>query len=1486
VTEQPLRIFPAVAACHVLREKGAGKTIHLGLRHPATAATRKRAKAFTAVVSTTAFLLAAIFTAAQTNVIPSRITQAIDVTHLTTLHGNTHPLAQPQFDRGAAPSSLPMQRMMLVLRRSAQQESALDALLEEQLDAASPNYHRWLTPQEFGREFGPSDQDIQTIASWLQSQGFQVDRVSNGRTVIEFSGTSGEVQSAFRTTIHEYDVNGQNHWANSSDPEIPSALSPVVAGIDSLNNFPRQPQHELGGSVFRNRQTGQIEPAQPLFTLGGQCGVPPLACYGVGPYDFATIYNVLPLWNLSPAPTDGTGVTIAIVGQSDINIQDVRDFRSYFGLPANDPQIIVDGPDPGYVPDDETESDLDVEWSGAVAKGAAIDFVTSATTEASLGVDLSAEYAIDNNLAPILSESYGLCELFLGNAGNMFYNQLWQQAAAQGITVLVSTGDSGSAVCDRSTGSRGAAQFGLSVSGISSTPYNVAVGGTDFNDLTNVNNYWGANAPPPGQPGVPATVSAKSYIPETTWNNSCTNAVFGDLLGYSSNAETNCNNQQLRSDGFVVTIGGSGGKSSCITSGGQNPSSCTQGYVKPSWQTALTPHDGQRDVPDVSLFAAAGSPAGAFYIICEADQVAGYTSCNPSDANTHFVAIGGTSASTPAFAGIMALVNQATGSRQGNANYDLYKLAAQSGATCNSSNGAGTGCAFYDVTNGTIEMPCVKGSPNCNVSNQADSVGVLSGYNSTSGYDLATGLGSVNAANLVSAWKSFALALESSATTLTLTPPTGGSLSNLTHGQTVSFNVNVGAVAPATGTPTGAVALVADTGTNGQAAVQSVPLNGSGGGSGTTNVLPGGTYTVEAQYPGDGTFGSSASSPPISVTVAKEASKTTPAVVTFNPKTGQVTNPNAATFTYGSSYFVRSNVTNSSGSSCFNSASGAFSYDCPTGTINLTDNSAALGPGSFLLNTNGYAEFDTSLLTGGPHNLSVSYGGDASYNASSGTDAVTVTTAPTTTTISSPAPSVPAQNVIIGQPLTVSVQTLSSSLGAIPDGTFTVFDGTNQLTGIVSTSGFTTPSSDQVTLNGNIQTKVSGPSGPHSLTAHYSGDTNYAASVSGGVTFNALYPDTMTLSANPNNVILGNSVTLTATLDTTNPASNATLKPTGAITFNSSSGAITGTVTTTTSQDSSGNWMEQATVTTTPQQTESVTASFAGDSNYEQADFGLTVIVTIPDFSVSANPTTLPIVAGQTGMATLTITPATKNTSTVNLTCPAVSFWGGTCTISPTSVTLMNGAPETATVSLGSVAPSSNLTAIAFPARLGKGPQLPTDRGVLWALGGAAGLASLLLFSLPGRRRSPIAAMGLAFVALLSFTVGCGGGSGNQGGGGPSLSSTAITASATKIAQNAALTLSATVTSTGTPSGSVNFTSTCNYSESATLANGTAQIQVPANGIGVGTCAFTAQYNGDASHSASKSGSLDVAFTGTTSVTVLAQTSTDTHPIQVNVTLQ
>ncbi len=695
------------------------------------------------------------------------ITAAVDDANRARLKGSTHPLARPEYDQGAAPADLPMERMLLVLKRSAERNAALETFMRQQLDRTSPNFHNWLTPEEFGAQYGPADQDIEAVTNWLASTGHTVIKVSKGRNVIEFSGTAATVSKAFHTEIHKYVVNGEEYWGNASDPSIPVALAPAIGGIVSLNNFHPNPQPSARVSFSREKETGRIA-AKPRLTGSTNeflCGGV-MPCFVITPYDLAKIYDFLPLWN---AGIDGTGETIAVIDPtgSNIRLQDVRDFRSLFGLPPNDPVITLNGPDPGILAAtvegpgtwesnlSEEEPLLDTTWSGAVAKGATINFVASANTNAALGTDLSATYTVDNNVAPIITVSTGFCEMQGGTAKNQFYDRVWQQAAAQGISVFVAAGDFGAGWCN---GWVPLQYWGLAVNGEASTPYNVAVGGTDFTWFSR-GSYWNSNSDPV------TLASVKGYIPETTWNDTCTNSdisllplasLFGFTGALSADAETNCNIPQLAP--LLDPIGGGGGKSTCISSDGFEVSTCTGGYPKPWWQAGPgVPNDGARDLPDVSLFGAGSFQyTGVYYALCIADENPGGGRCDPSSPFTNLDGTGGTSTATPAMAGIMAMVLQKTGSRQGNPNPIFYALAAQqSAADCNTSNPA-SDCVFHDVTRGTIATPCVRGSVDCVVNHPGDVYGILPGYDAGPAYDLATGLGTVDAFNLVnsSAWPS------------------------------------------------------------------------------------------------------------------------------------------------------------------------------------------------------------------------------------------------------------------------------------------------------------------------------------------------------------------------------------------------------------------------------------------------------------------------------------------------------------------------------------------------------------------------------------------------------------------------------------------------------------------------------------------------------------------------------------------------------------
>jgi subtilase family serine protease len=1007
--------------------------------------------------------LLAIFTFAQRDRVPARIKQPIDEAHRTVLKGNTHPLARPEFDLGVAPVDLPMARMLLLLKRSGEQETGLRQLLDEQQVKTSANYHRWLTPEQFGSEFGPADADLQAVTSWLQSHGFQIVSRSKGRAVIEFSGSAGQVKSAFHTEIHKYLVNQEGHWANATDPEIPTTLTPVVAGIASLHNFGRKPLHRVVAG-FELGRTQDLRPAPTptsLIATSGVCGLLSIPCNYIGPYDFATIYNVLPLWNAT-SPIDGTGETIAIVGQSDIYPQDFSNFRQDFGLPSGKLNIIYNGQVPNKLASegDELESDLDVEWSGSVAKGATIDLVASTTTNSTAGVDLSALYIVDNNLAPVMSESYGACELEMGTAGNLFYNQLWEQAAAQGISAFVSTGDSGSAVCDQDTA---IATHGLAVNGISSTPYNVAVGGTDFDDAQNNSQYWNTTSNPT------TLASAKGYIPEMTWNDTCTNSEFFALTG-KTGAESDCN---AYSSGywpdFVPPVGGSGGASNCITSDNQSVSSCTGGYAKPSWQSGTgVPNDGARDVPDVSLFAGDGMNASA-YVVCETDI---YGGCAGSIGG--MVPVGGTSASAPTLAGIMAMIVQSTQSRQGNANYVFYPLAAQPGANCDSTATITGSCTFYDVTVGTIAMACTPGTPDCVTDVASDQAGVLSGYSTNSGYDLATGLGSVNAANLANSWSS--VTFQPTVSSLSLNPTT-----QITHGSPVSVNVSV-MPNEGTGTPPGQISLLTS---KGSPAGTFTLANGAV--SSTTTLLPGGSYTVSAHYAGDGTYGASNSAPGVAVTVNAEPSTTT--VQAFSLDQNGDENPFTGGPYGGSIVYLSASVAGKSG------------QGVATGSVNLTQ---ILNGNPYALNDQGltlipFPGYNYFAYAPGKYTMAGTYSGDSSFKTSSSAGVTfTITPAQTnvSTSISNCTPGSTPCLFGAGNSIQVFASVNYSGAAFNTGGVFI-----SQPTGTMTFYSNGTALGPPVAVDSSIAPPVASfssqmPLGLDSFTAQYSGDANFSGSTS------------------------------------------------------------------------------------------------------------------------------------------------------------------------------------------------------------------------------------------------------------------------------------------------------------------------------------------------------------------------------------------------------
>jgi len=688
------------------------------------------------------------------------IQERIDESVRHTLVGNTRPEANRQNDRGAVADSLPMEHMLLQLHRPPEQEDALRALIDDLHNASSPKFHQWMKAEDFGKGYAPAPEDVEKVTAWLESHGFRVNVVYPSGMTIDFSGTASQVREAFHTSIHYFAVNGQRHVANVSDPQIPAAFATVVAGVVSMHDFL---PHSMRALHREYTYTAGGNPFQALV-----------------PADLATIYDLNPLFQ---SGYTGKGQTIAVI--EDANLYSNADwytFRSTFGLSAySSGSLTVAHPapgsgsnnceNPGLGSGDDGEAILDAEWASAAAPGASIVVAACADTYSTFGGFIAMQNLINNPKPPsIISISYGQCEAENGASSNVAISALYQQAVAEGISVFVSAGDEGAASCDANLT---AATHGIGVSAFASTAYKVAVGGTDFSDtFSNTNStYWSKS-------NSSVFGSALSYIPETPWNDSCAGGLLVNFLGFptATGSDSFCGTSFAGQDGYLSVTSGSGGPSGCAFGSPYNygvVGGTCQGYAKPSWQTGVAgiPTDGVRDIPDVSLFAANGL-WGHYYVVCWTDLANGGAPC--LGAPSTWSGAGGTSFSSPILAGIQALVNEKQGSPQGNPNYVYYKLAAneygaQGSSTCDSSNGpsaATTGCIFHDVTLGDIVVNCA-GTMNCNgyVANQRERTfgtpdGALSlsdglftpAYSAATGWDFATGIGTVDAYNLVMNW--------------------------------------------------------------------------------------------------------------------------------------------------------------------------------------------------------------------------------------------------------------------------------------------------------------------------------------------------------------------------------------------------------------------------------------------------------------------------------------------------------------------------------------------------------------------------------------------------------------------------------------------------------------------------------------------------------------------------------------------------------------
>jgi uncharacterized protein (TIGR03437 family) len=717
----------------------------------------------------------------------NRIARPIDSGRMVAFPHRTHPLATVATDRGPVAPDLTLEGVTVLFRPAP----GLESLLALQQVPGSPEYRRWLTPEQFGDRFGLSDADLQKVSAWLQSYGLRIDRTARGRHWITFGGSASAVGRAFRTAFHRFEIGGAMHYANTSEPQIPEALSGVVAGLLGLDDLPIGPPRP--------------EPL-PLANFAD-------GSHGLSPDDFATIYNVTPLYNDG---VTGSGQRIAVVGQSSFDLNDIRLFRRTFGLTPSDPERILVGRDPG-VTAAAAETTLDLEASAAVARNAQIVYVYATSVFNALA------YAADNNVAPVITMSFGACEAYVDTG----FRAVVQQANAQGITVVASSGDWGAAICD-ATGPTPQASKGPTVGIPASFPEVTAIGGTQFNEGSG--RYWNTTQ-------TLNLASAVSYIPETVWNDS---GLFTSLK-----------------------IAASGGPSAV--------------FAKPYWQSAPgVPDDGVRDIPDISLAASAVHDG---YLIIYQGQLFRF---------------GGTSAGAPAFAGVIALLNQSLLSKGviskqglGNINPALYRLAR------------GTPSVFHDIISGDNSVPCVQSSPGC--------VEGRLGYSAGPGYDLATGIGTIDVQRLIAAWDR-GLA---STTTISADPSPAG----LADRVTLSVKVT-----GAGGAPTGTVTFIVPTA--GDNVIGAADLTPSGDGPIATITLdasqvigsPGGVYAL---YNGDSVYAPSAANLNVgakapdsgSLVVAFVAPSTSrevagslawPVYITLSEKAGVATTLTSATFNGGS----------------------------------------------------------------------------------------------------------------------------------------------------------------------------------------------------------------------------------------------------------------------------------------------------------------------------------------------------------------------------------------------------------------------------------------------------------------------------------------------------------------------------------------------------------------------------------------------------------
>ncbi|HEY0264092.1 MAG TPA: Ig-like domain repeat protein [Granulicella sp.] len=918
-------------------------------------------------------LLVALTLSAQTPTPQAdRVLTAPALAASTRLRGHVPAWASAANDLGTVAPEAQL-RVTFVLTRSPERQAAFAQLLADQQNPASPRYHHWLTPQQVGEQYGPTEHDLDALSDWLTAQGLSVAALAPSHVFLTASGSASVVGAALGTSFHIFNDNGALRRSAATEPVLPASLVALVSGISGIAETSLRPQHRM-----------EIHPS--VTATSGE--------HFVTPGDFATIFDLNPVYS---SMGNGTGQRVAIIGRSRVSGSDITEYESATGLQQKQPVVIIppDGTDPGISPtDDQAEAVLDVDRVLGTAPGVQADLVVSASGNNADGIEIAAQHEVQTLVDPVMTISFGTCESYAGASTVSYWDTLFAQAASEGISVFVSSGDSGAAGCDAASTAPPAYQV-LSINALCSSSYVTCVGGTEFMDTANPAQYWSsANSA--------SLVSVLGYIPEGAWNESKT--------------------------GLEAMVEATGGGASA--------------YVpKPFWQTgASVPADGARDVPDVSFPAAVHDG----YFMC-------YAASGVDCSTGRFVAFGGTSAAAPSMAAVAALLDQRLGGPQGNLNPLFYQLAASNPSAFHdatpASSGNPSGCST------SIVSVCNNSTPSATFS---QTVGLV-GYSLATGYDQATGLGSLDIANFITA--AAGAAPQQTATSIATTV----SATSIARGGSVTLTATI--TSKTAGSPTGTVQFYADNAPVGSpVAVSSATVS-------TSVAFPNaGSFLITAVYSGDKSF-AAASSPGVTLIVTG----LTPSV-TLTAPVGPTATGTAISLaiTVGA---VQNGAT-------------------PTGIVRVL---ALTSPneGSYVATVplvNGSATTSDVILPAGSYTLTAYYLGDSVYSpVHSAPLPLTVVKESTTTSLS-----VSANDVGVNGSKQFSVSLAISAYGIPPAGTFQLYANGAPFGlpfGINAAIGPSFGEGGSFTLTlAHVQSFPA--AGTYSISAAYSGDANYLGSTS------------------------------------------------------------------------------------------------------------------------------------------------------------------------------------------------------------------------------------------------------------------------------------------------------------------------------------------------------------------------------------------------------